>query len=192
MKFFRYRLRIWLMSFFDDEPSVVTLMVKEEEKRHNRIYRRIQFSEYLLAVNYGGEKMSYTIVLEKHPNNDGRWGKIRGKVTPRVGRVSILVFSHDERWYNQKPAVPDKNGCFETDVAFGNEPISDQGREYVVVAYVGPGLPTEAVYESLNDLPAGYALSAPLSVRRTDNPGTTTTAATTESPEEGLPQPDQR
>jgi len=115
----------------------------------------------------------YTVTLEPHPTNHGRWGVVRGFVSPRVGRVSILVFSHDERWYHQKPALPVKafdgvDGAFHTDVAFGLDAISPLGREYVVTAYVGPDLPQESVYESLNALPPGGCLSAPISVRRTD------------------------
>lgn len=123
-----------------------------------------------LAALYPEEVMatSYTVTLNPHHENSGRWGVVTGKVTPRVGRVSILVFSHDEKWYHQKPALPNQDGSFQTDVAFGLEPISPQGREYVVVAYVGPNLPKESVYESLNALPAGYALSPPISVKRVD------------------------
>lgn len=112
----------------------------------------------------------YSIQLDAHPENAGRWGVVTGKVTPRAFRVEVLVFSHDERWYAQKPALTDADGTFATDVAFGLEPISDQGREYVVLALVGPPLGHEAVYGSLNDLPAGTSLAGAgiLSVSRSD------------------------
>ncbi len=110
--------------------------------------------------------------LAPHRENHGRWGTIRGIVSPRVGRVAILVFSHDERWWSQKPALTvdagDGTGVFHTDVAFGFDEVSPQGREYIVVAYVGPDLPPNAVFNSLNDLPLGGFLSPPLSVGRTD------------------------
>jgi hypothetical protein len=117
---------------------------------------------------------NYSITLDPHRENNGRWGTMRGVVTPRAFRVDVLVFSHDERWYVQKPAlsVPTldgKSGAFHTDVAFGLDAISPQGREYLVVALVSPEpLPHEGVYEDLNDLPPGTVLSPPRSVVRTD------------------------
>lgn len=111
--------------------------------------------------------------LTPYPESHGRWGVVRGFVSPIVWRVNILVLSHDERWYVQKPALsepamdPD-TGAFHTDVAFGLNDLSPLGREYVVVACVGPDLPTGGVYESLNDLPLGCTLSAPISVLRSD------------------------
>lgn len=113
------------------------------------------------------------IELEPHTENHGRWGTIRGFVSPMAWRVNFLVFSHDERWYVQKPALPIRSeypntGAFHTDVAFGLEGVSPLGREYVVVAHVGADLPTGGVFESLNDLPPGGILSPPLSVLRTD------------------------
>jgi len=111
--------------------------------------------------------------LEPHPDNHGRWGTIRGGVSPRgtAYRVAVLVFSHDEQWYSQRPGLTtvdlDGDGVFHTDIACGLDGLSPEGREYIVVAYVGPDLPTNAVYKSLNDLPPGL-LSPPLSVLRTD------------------------
>jgi hypothetical protein len=112
----------------------------------------------------------YSVQLDAHPENDGRWGTISGKVTPRAYRVELLVFSHDERWYAQKPAITNADGTFKTEVAFGLEPISDQGREYIVLALVGPPLAHEGIYGSLNDLPAGTSLAGAgiLSVSRSD------------------------
>lgn len=108
------------------------------------------------------------VQLDPHPENDGRWGVVTGRVTPGTPLVSVLVFSHDERWYHQKPVAPKADGTFSARVAFGLDPISDRGREYIVVAYVGPGLPKQAVYSDLNQLPPAYAASAPISVVRTD------------------------
>jgi hypothetical protein len=147
------------VSFFDDEPTIAELLLREEQRRHERVYWEIQ----------SGGPMSYVIQLDKHPGSNGRWGTVYGTVKPYAKRVAILVFSHDERWYTQKPAtnVNPETGRFSTAVAFGLDAISDQGREYIVVGYVGPDLPTEAVYEDLNSLPPG-SLSAPISVSRTD------------------------
>lgn len=111
----------------------------------------------------------YIVKLDRRGGNNGRWGTVTGRVSPRVGRVSVLVFSHDEQWHHQKPAIlAEGTEEFSTEVAFGNEPLSPLGREYIVVAYVGPDLQTEGTYRSLNDLPADGQLSAPISVHRID------------------------
>jgi len=105
------------------------------------------------------------------PQNYGRLGTVRGTVTSAepVTRVSVLVFSHDERWYGQKPATCiDSAGNFDTEVAFGLDKPAKEGREYIVVAVVGADLPPYAVFDSLSDLPPGCKLSPPISVSRTD------------------------
>lgn len=81
--------------------------------------------------------------------------------------VSVLVFSHDEKWHGQHP-VPVVKGRWEADVAFGDDPISPEGREYIVAAYIGPKLPPFAVFDSLNALPDGHLLSSPMSILRVD------------------------